>query len=207
MNRLQGNRISIVALAIASCSAVVLISHAQTTAQPGRGATAGAGGAASKAQMDAEREQIWNSPNMLRARAWLQDYCSKSAKVTPEMAKQYQQELANMTPNQLRLWLAKFDHEEEQRQQQYAFWQQAHAAQVQHAQSVNRATQQAYAAMNKAQSESAELEQQQIDVQREEAQAAAETKQLDTMGPYPNYWSYPGYGGLHYHYHMYPYPY
>ena len=24
----------------------------------------------------AEREKIWNSPNMLRARAWLQDYCS-----------------------------------------------------------------------------------------------------------------------------------
>src|SRR4051794_34589153 len=59
--------------------------------------------------IQAEREEIWNSPDMLRARAWLKDYCSKSPKVTPEMAKQYESELANMSPNQMRLYLMKFD--------------------------------------------------------------------------------------------------
>jgi len=80
--------------------------------------------------VQAEREEIWNSPDMLRARAWLKDYCSKSAKVTPEMAKQYESELANMSPNQMRLYLMKFDEQEQMRQQQYAMFQQANAARV-----------------------------------------------------------------------------
>jgi hypothetical protein len=78
--------------------------------------------------IQAEREEIWESPDMLRARAWLKDYCSKSAKVTPEMAKQYESELANMSPNQMRLYLMKFDEQEQMRQQQYAMFQQQNSA-------------------------------------------------------------------------------
>jgi len=154
--------------------------------------------------MSAEREQIWNSPNMLRARAWLQDYCSKSARVTPEMARQYQTELQNMTPAQLKLWLLKFDHEEEQRQQQYAVFQQAHSRALSQAMAADRATQQSYAAINREQSQAAGEEQQQLNEQQQAEQTEQENKQIESAGPYGPYGS-PGYGGVHYHFHLYPY--
>src|SRR6516164_4425244 len=72
--------------------------------------------------VDAEREQIWNSPSMLRARAWLQEYCDRSAKITPAEKQQYMTELANLTPMQMKLWLLKFDEQEEARRQQQAYF-------------------------------------------------------------------------------------
>ena len=159
------------------------------------------------ASLEAQREQIWNSPNMLRARAWLQDYCSKSPKVTPEQGKKYMQELANMTPSQMEVWLLKFDHEEQQRQQQYSFWQQAHEAGLSRAMAANRATQQAYATINQEETEAAGVAQQQVNEQTQAAQSMAQQKQLDlATGPYAPY-GYAGYGGIHYHFHLYPYQY
>jgi hypothetical protein len=155
--------------------------------------------------MNAEREQIWNSPNMLRARAWMQDYFSKSAKVTPEQAKEYLAELQNLTPAQMRLWLFKFDHEEEQRQQQQQLWQQAHAAALSQAMAANQATQQAYAAINRGENQAADVAQAEINEERQAQQNMAEAKQLEPAGPYGPL-GY-GYGGLHYHYHLYPYVY
>jgi hypothetical protein len=158
------------------------------------------------ANLEAQREQIWNSPNMLRARAWLQDYCSKSPKVTPEQGKKYMQELANMTPSQMEVWLLKFDHEEQQRQQQYSFWQQAHEAGLARAMAANQATEQAYANINRQQSEAAGVAQQQFDEQAAAAQNLAQNKQLQLSGPYGPY-GYGGWGGVHYHFHLYPYQY
>jgi hypothetical protein len=167
------------------------------------------------ANMDAEREQIWNSPDMLRARAWLKDYCSKSVKVTPEMAQQYEAELQNMTPNQMRIYLMKFDEEEQQRQQQYSMFQQANEAGLKQAMAAHRQTQQAYAALNQAQTASAQNAQQQITEQRETAQTDQENKRLNQSGPYPSGYGYGpygfspyaggygGYGGVQYHYHLY----
>ena len=39
--------------------------------------------AGANAAQDAERAKIWESPQMLRARAWVKDYTSHSAKITP----------------------------------------------------------------------------------------------------------------------------
>jgi len=176
-------------------------------------APAGAAAPADAAAMEAEKEEIWNSPDMLRARAWLKDYCSKSVKVTPEMAKQYEQELANMTPNQMRIYLLKFDAEEQQRQQQNAYFQQQNEYLMQRAMAAHRQTQQAYSALNQAQSSAAQNAQQQFTEQREQAQQNVENKQLDQTpyygGPYGGYFygANPGYGpyggGIHYHYHLY----
>ena len=161
------------------------------------------------ASLEAQREQIWNSPDMLRARAWLQDYCSKSPKVSPEQGKNYMKELANMTPSQMEVWLLKFNDEEEQRQQRNAFWQQAHEAGLSRAMAANQATEQAYASINRQQSEAAGEAQQQVNEQTQAAQAAAQQKQLDLSAPYAPYapYGYAGYGGIHYHFHLYPYPY
>jgi hypothetical protein len=192
---------------VATCFLVAVAIHAQETSSGG--AQYDSGQPADQASLEAERERIWNSPDMLRARAWLQDYCSKSTKVTPEQGRKYMQELANLTPSQMELWLLKHDHAEQQRQQGYAFWQQAHAAGLSQALAADRATQQAYARINQEQSEAAGVAQQQIDEQSQAAQTASEDKQLELnapSGPFGTY-AYPGYGGIHYHFHLYPYPY
>jgi hypothetical protein len=187
----------------------------QAVTNMGTATTSNAAVPADAAAMEAEKEQIWNSPDMLRARAWLKDYCSKSVKVTPEMAKQYEAELASMTPNQMRIWLMKFDEQEQQRQQQTAMFQQHNEYLMQRAMAAHRQTQQGYAAMNQAESSAAQNAEQQINEQRAQAQQNQENKQLDQTpyygGPYGGYFygASPGYGpwngggGVHYHYHMY----
>lgn len=154
-----------------------------------------------------ERDQLWNSADMLRARAWLKDYCSKSAKVTPEMAQQYETELQNMSPNQMRLWLMKFDAEEQERQQQYAMFQQANQAGLQQAMAAHRQTQQAYSAINRAESAAAQNAQQQITEQRENAQQNADDRALyQSPNPYGYGYGYgvgPYGGPIQYHFHMY----
>jgi hypothetical protein len=182
---------------------VVFASRAQTPRPAGTSAASARQQSTTPAKMDTEREQIWNSPDMLRARAWLHDYCSKSAKVTPELAKHYQTELQNLSAAQMKLWLLKFNHEEEQRQQQHALWQQAHASALSQAQAANAATQRAYASIEQGETEAATQEQQQLNEQTQAAQDLQEAKQLEAVGPYGPY----GYGGIHYHYHLYPYPY
>jgi cell wall assembly regulator SMI1 len=159
--------------------------------------------------VQAEREEIWNSPDMLRARAWLKDYCSKSAKVTPEMAKQYETELQNMTPNQMRIYLMKFDEQEQVRQQQYAMFQQQNSMGLQAAAAMHKQTQQGYAAINQAETSAATQEESNINEQRESEQNA----QQDAMFG-GNLYGYPygynggyggpyGYGGaIEYHYHF-----
>src|SRR4029079_4631961 len=82
-------------------------------------------------EMEAERAKIWNSPAMLRARAWAQDYCSHSAKITPQEAKDYMVELQRMTPKQMKLWLLKFDEQEEMMQQQQAAFELSRQASLQ----------------------------------------------------------------------------
>src|SRR5689334_19897131 len=141
-------------LTLATCLALFAAAHTQTASaqavnqQPAANAartytsaSPAPAAAQSTAAMDAQRAAIWNSPNMLRARAWLQDYCSKSVKVTPEEAKQYETELANMTPTQMKIYLMKFDAEEQQRQQQSAWVQQSNDATMRQALAAHRQTQ------------------------------------------------------------------
>jgi hypothetical protein len=188
---------------VATCFLVAVAIHAQESISSGD-AGDDSQQPTNPADLEAERERIWNSPDMLRARAWLHDYCSKSAKVTPEQGRKYMQELANLTPSQMELWLLKHDHEEQQRQQGYAFWQQAHAAGQSQALAANRATQQSYAAINQEESSAAEGAQQQVNQQQQDSQDMSFAKQLQTNGPYLPY-GYAGYGGVHYHLHLYPY--
>lgn len=202
--------------------AIVSGSHAQVNRQAAPTAATAAPAAAApaapqktQAEMTAEREALWDSPDMLRARAWLKDYCSKSAKVTPEMAQAYQKELQNMSTTQLKLWLLKFDEEEEQRQAQYQTFQQANAAGLQQAMAAHKQTQQAYSAINQAENQAAQNAQGEINEQRAQAQQAQQDRQLEmsTPGPYGGYYGggtygpYGGYpfggGGIQYHYHLY----
>lgn len=152
----------------------------------------------------AEREKIWNSPSMLRARAWVQDYCSKSAKVTPAEAKEYMTELENLSPKQMKLWLLKFQHEEEMIQAQQAAFEQSRQAALNQAISVNRATQQAYADINKEETEGAQMAQQSINTEQRQAFERGLEK-MDDLNTYHG-WGYgAGYGSPYGYYGgMYP---
>ncbi len=181
--------------ALAACYSTALLSHAQAPA-------------ASTASIDAQREAIWDSPAMLHARAWLKDYTSKSAKITPAEAKEYMAELEKLSPAQMKLWLLKFNEQDEQRQQQQAFWMQAHSASLARARQANQNTQQAYADIDKGESQSALAEQSQLNTrQNEELEGGIEKQQ--EMGSETNGYLGYGYGGFGpvyngIHYHIYP---
>ncbi len=167
--------------------------------------------------MDPERVKIWNSPQMLKARAWMVDYCQHSARVSPEQTEEYLRELEKLTPVQMKLWLLKFEQEDEQRQQQYQAFQKAHHAALTHALAMQHAIQQSYADINRGETEAAQVEEGQLNQQRQQAAQLEESKmqELDTPGledsdlggAYLGYGAYPGYGGwggVHYHIHVHP---
>jgi hypothetical protein len=207
-----------------ACAALVLLGFVATassqTATPlptAPGASTASAAGTSSAAMDAEREKIWNSPTMLRARAWVQEYCAASAKITPEEAKQYMTELENLSPAQMKLWLLKFDHEEQMiRQQQAAFNIQRQAG-LQTAGAYRQATQQELAAVNRDENEAAQEAQQSINTEQEQAfqrglQTTADRDAANAAfnspgpwGPYGAGYGYgfvPGYGGgVHIHVH------
>lgn len=168
--------------------------------------------AGSNAAVNAEREKIWESPQMLRARAWVKDYCAHSAKITPAEAKEYEAELANLSPKQMKLWLLKFQHEEEMIQQQQAMFNSARQADVKQAAAVHKQMKQAYANINADENKAAQTAESSIKQQQEFAQEDGLQKNADRdaaatdelmqpfFGGYGGYGGY-GYGGVHYHFH------
>ena len=175
---------------------------AVTTAKPGT---------TSATSVDAEREKIWDSPQMLRARAWVKDYCAHSAKISPEEAKEYEAELANLSPKQMKLWLLKFQHEEEMIQQQQQAFNQSRQADVAQAKALHKQMNQAYSNINADETKAAQTEEGSIKQQQEFAQedslqktadqgAAATDLMTPFFGGYGAYGGY-GYGGVHYHFH------
>ncbi len=153
--------------------------------------------------MNAEQEAVWNSPNMLRARAWLQEYCATSKNCKPGDYEKFAAELENMSATQMKLWLLKFDEEEDQKQQQRAFYQQAQSTMLKQAKAADRATQKSYAAIETEETAAANQEQGQINEQRANEQQMQDDKQLGPYTPYGQGY-YPGAGGVHYHFHVYP---
>lgn len=74
------------------------------------------------AEMDAEREKIWNSPEMLEARAHLELTFKRSAQITDEQAAQYMADLKAMTPEQMQTWLLQYQAQRAQVQAEEARW-------------------------------------------------------------------------------------
>ncbi len=63
------------------------------------------------ANVQSDRDKVWNSPEMLWARAWMEEYFRVSKKYTPEQKKEYRKHLASMTAPQMELWLMQFEEE------------------------------------------------------------------------------------------------
>ena len=172
-------------------------------------ASAATNAATNVAQVDAERAKIWDSPEMLRARAWLKEHDADSAKVTPEEAKEHQAELANLSPKQMKLWLLKFQHEDEIRQQQQAMFNAQRQAQVQQAMAAHQQMKQAYTNINADANQAASNVESSIKQQQEFAQQDGLQKGADRDAAVNNLLAPPfsgwggygyGYGGVHYHF-------
>ncbi len=179
-----------------------------TTVKP----PAAANSAGTTTAADAERSQIWDSPQMLRARAWLKDHDAHSARVTPEEAKEHETELANLSPKQMKLWLLKFQHEEEVNQQQRAMFNSQRQAEVHQAMAMHEQIKQSYKNINADANQAAQTAEDSIKQQQEFAQQDGLQKSADrgaavtdmlTQPFFGGYGSYGGYGvgGVHYHFH------
>jgi hypothetical protein len=211
---------------VAACAAAVVVGIVTiaSSQNPPALPVASPGLPAGAAAQNAEREKIWNSPTMLRARAWVQEYCQTSAKITPQEAQQYMSELANLSPAQMKLWLLKFDAEEAALRRQQADFERVRQAGVSQAMSYQTQTAQELADVNRDENEAAENAQQSLNAQQQEAQQrelqntadrdATETGILSPFGygpygPYgamgggPYYGGYGGYGS-HVHIHVHP---
>jgi hypothetical protein len=195
-------RIAFSLLAIVTVSLGLVLSPSLAQ-QAGPSRTAGTVG------VDAQREQIWNSAAMLRARAWVAEYCERSAKISPEEGKKYMAELEGLSPGQMKLWLLKFEHDHEQQQQRTAVWQKAHQSALSHAMAADKAAQASMANIAQGETGAAQQEQGQLNTQQAEANEAQQDKMSDLNADgAPGGWGYGGYGGYggyHIHYHLSPY--
>jgi hypothetical protein len=168
--------------------------------------------------MSPEQLKIWNSPTMLRARAWVQEYCQRSAKITPEEANQYMAEMEHMTPVQMKLWLLKFQDEEDNIRQQQAAFNVGRQADLGQASGIHQAEQQADAAINRDETAAAQNAQESLNAERDAANERLLQKSSDRnaaataqstmplyMGGYPYGYSrwgaFPAAGEVHYHVH------
>jgi hypothetical protein len=165
-----------------------------------------------------QRDAIWNSPEMLRARAWVADYCTNSKNMSPEEGKEYMKELENLSAKQMKLWLLQYEHQQELYVQKESAQQVAHRAAMAHASAahpsaqdlqmfdmqrraqlaqamaVDRATQQSYNAIETEESQAAGQEQAQLNAQQAASRQMQMNKQAELNSPYPIY-GYGGYGG------------
>lgn len=188
-------------LAVACCGSLPVLVQAADPA-PSKQATA--------KQADEAREKIWNSPEMLQARAWLESYFRVTKKYTPEQAAAYREELKNLTAPQMELWLMKFEHDRAVSRAQEVAWEQQRRAGIARDEAMLKQQRRALGEANRDASDAAAegekaLGQQRREAERNYAENAAAQNQLynDFTRPYVPYFYYGGSGpvSVHYHFH------
>jgi hypothetical protein len=158
---------------------------------------------------EAQREKIWNSADMLHARAWLEDYFRVSKKYTPEQAQEYRKHLKNLNAKQMELWLMKFDHERDTVHKQQAMWDHQRSMNVARDLAAIRHTHTTLNDINRQENVAAAQDQQKLQAQQgfsermyrqRQAEQSAYERDLNARpaGLYGGRWS------PNYHFHMYP---
>ena len=154
--------------------------------------------AADAKQADDAREKVWNSPEMLHARAWLESYFSVSRKYTPEKAAEYRLALSKMSAPEMELWLMKFEHDRALSRSQEAAWEQQRRIEVSRDEAALAQARQALNNVNRGNNQAAAAAQKVITQQGQEAernfqQNAAEQSQFinnEYNRPYVPYYYY-----------------
>ena len=62
-------------------------------------------------EQDKQRQEIWQSREMIEARAWLQDHFRRSAQISDVQGQQYLAALERLPPDQMQIWLVNFQRE------------------------------------------------------------------------------------------------
>jgi hypothetical protein len=122
--------------------------------------------APSKEAMEAERQAIWDSKEMVEAREWLVDHMARSARITPSQSKRYMEELERLSAQQLKLWLITFEEQQAERARQRESFERARQQSVDNAMRENRATQQAAENINRTRTEAAKMAQESLQNQQ-----------------------------------------
>jgi hypothetical protein len=177
-----------------------------------------------------ERDAAWNDPAMLRARAWLDDYCKSSDVVSEADAAAHMQALESMTPQQMRLFAMThhnvskshptvqathvhqqaLQHAQQVAASQQWWYQNVHKAEAQQAMQANAATQQAYSNISQEETAAANQAESQFQAEANVARENQASKLDELNNPYPTigYGNpyYSGYPDTHFHFHLYPNP-
>ncbi|MCA9238938.1 MAG: hypothetical protein KDA37_02010 [Planctomycetales bacterium] len=61
-----------------------------------------------QAQFEAERDAVWNSPPMMAARGWLDEYFRTSKTASPEAEQAYLRRLSQLPAEEMREWMRRF---------------------------------------------------------------------------------------------------
>jgi len=116
---MNADRIGLVSVTLFALVGVLVagLAVAQNPAakKPGQVSQTQAGAPYSTDDTATESRAIWESQEMLEARAWLDNYFRLSAQISDAQAKKFMAELRAMTPDQMRLWLVKFHQERDRR--------------------------------------------------------------------------------------------
>lgn len=162
-------------------------------------------------QAEEAREKIWNSSEMLQARAWLESYFAVAKKYTPQQAAAYRDALKNMSAPEMELWLMKFEHDREVSRAQEAAWEAENRVSVARDQRLLDQERRQLQNANRGAGQAAAGEERVISEERREAErnysqnAAAQNQYINNeynrpYVPYYNY-GYRGPGAVHYHFH------
>jgi hypothetical protein len=126
--------------------------------------------APSKEGIEAQRQAIWDSEEMVEAREWLTDHMARSAQITPSQSKRYMEELERLNAQQLKLWLMTFEEQQTERTRQRETFERARQQSVDNAMRENQATQQAAENINRTRNEAAKMAQESITNQQRAAE-------------------------------------
>jgi hypothetical protein len=113
-----------------------------------------------QADYDAQRQQIWNSPEMREARAMVMEYVRRSAQTTESEGRQFLLRLSQLSPNDMRSWLERYQQRRMRLAVQQSVGEAARQLAVEQAVSRQEATRQAFDNINQYQSAAAAWAQQ-----------------------------------------------
>lgn len=105
--------------------------------------------------LDAERQQIWQSPDMEAAREYIQNYATRSVRFTPKVAAAYLAQLQRLSPTEMKAWLERFKAKQANLARSAEVAKAGRQMAVDQAVARQQARQQSYVNMKQAQSEAA----------------------------------------------------
>jgi hypothetical protein len=108
-----------------------------------------------EADYDAERRQIWNSPEMREARGMVMEYVRRSAQTTESEGREFLLRLSQLSPDDMRSWLERYQQRRMRLAVQQSVGEAARQLAIEEAVSRQEATRQAFDNINQYQSAAA----------------------------------------------------